>query len=702
MTEKKKDILWRIYLVYISILLFAVAIIYKVASIQFSEGEYWKEKSNTLTISQRDIEAVRGNIYAEDGSLLATSVPIYEIRMDVNSDAITDEIFNENISSLAEHLSDLFKDKTPIQYKSELIRARTKGERYHLIKRNVKYTELKKLKTFPLFNKGKYKGGFIYVQQNRRVKPFNLLAERTIGYDRPGIQAVGLEGAYLKHLRGQNGKKLMQRITGNMWMPLNDENEIEPHDGSDIITTIDINIQDVAEHALLTQLQLHEADHGCVVLMEVQTGNIKAIANLKRLPNGEYYEGYNYAIGESTEPGSTFKLASLICALDDGYIDLEDIVDTENGKTKYYDRIMQDSHEGGYGKISIQKSFEVSSNVAISKIITQAYAKNPKKFTDKLSFMGLSKKLNLEISGEGVSRIKTPEDKDWYGTTLPWMSIGYELKLTPLQILTFYNAVANNGKMVKPKFVKRIMNKGKLVEEIKTEIINPKICAETTIQKAKQMLEGVVENGTAKNLKNDIYKIAGKTGTAQIANDKYGYKYQSKVSYQASLVGYFPADKPKYSCIVVVNAPSRNVYYGNLVAGPIFKEVADKIYARSIEIHKELDKNVYASTQKIPVSKDGYADDLKQVYAELNISTPPINHQWVYTNAKEKMVDVKAKKITPSLVPDVCGMGLKDALFLLENIGLRVTFNGTGVIKNQSVPAGSRFNKNDSILLELS
>lgn len=701
MTEKKKDILWRIYLVYVSVLLFAGAVIYKVASIQFNEGEYWKEKSNTLTISQKDIEAVRGNIYAEDGSLLATSVPIYEIRMDVNSDAITDAIFNENVSALSENLSNLFKDKTAEGYKRELIKARVKGERYHLIKRNVKYTELKKLKTFPLFNKGKYKGGFIYIQQNRRIKPFNLLAERTIGYDRQDIQPVGLEGAYLKHLRGQNGKKLMQRITGNMWMPLNDENEIEPRDGSDIITTIDINIQDVAEHALLTQLQLHEADHGCVVLMEVQTGEIKAIANLKRQPNGEYYEGYNYAIGESTEPGSTFKLASLICALEDGYIDLEDIVDTENGKVKYYDRIMQDSHEGGYGKISVQKSFEVSSNVAISKIISQAYAKNPKKFTDKLYAMGLSQKLDLEISGEGKPRIKTPDDKDWYGTTLPWMSIGYELRLTPLQILTFYNAIANNGKMIKPKFVKQIVNKGKVIQDIKTETINPKICSESTIIKAKKMLEGVVENGTAKNLKNDIFKIAGKTGTAQIANDKYGYKYQSKVSHQASLVGYFPADKPKYSCIVVVNAPSRNVYYGNLVAGPIFKEVADKIYARSIDIHNEINKDLYASATKIPISKDGYADDLKRVYAELKISTPPINNEWVYTNAKEKMVDVKSKTITHSLVPNVCGMGLKDALYLLENMGMLVKFNGTGTIKNQSLPAGSKYNKNDLISLEL-
>ncbi len=702
MKDLKKDIMWRIYIVYVSVFLFATLVLYKVFHIQISEGEHWRQKSQALTIAQKDIEAVRGNIYAADGSLLATSVPIYEIRMDVNSDAITEDVFNEHVGSLAESLSDLFKDKSAAQYKMELQKARKNGARYHLIKRNVTYTQLKKLKTFPLFEKGKYKGGFIYVQQNRREKPFKLLAERTIGYDRPGIQPVGLEGAYSSYLRGQNGKKLMQRITGNMWMPLNDENEIDPRDGSDVFTTIDINIQDVAEHALLTQLQLHEADHGCVVLMEVKTGEIKAIANLKRLPNGEYYEGYNYAIGESTEPGSTFKLASLICALEDGFVDIEDIVDTYNGKVNYYDRTMHDSHEGGYGKITVQRSFEVSSNVAISKIVTNAYSKNPRQFTERIQAMNLGSKLNLEIAGEGAPKIKKPGDADWYGTTLPWMSIGYELRLTPLQILTFYNAVANNGEMVKPRFVKYIMNKGKLVKEVKTEVINKKICSTETIKKAQQMLEGVVENGTARNLKNPVYKIAGKTGTAQIANDKYGYKYQSKVSHQASLVGYFPADNPTYSCIVVVNAPSRNVYYGNLVAGPIFKEVADKIYARSIHIHDELNKEYYADKTKIPVSKSGYSPELKTVFAELKIKTTPVNDEWVKTHASEKKVEVRTKKIEPNRVPNVVGMGLKDALYLLENAGLYVRFTGNGMIKKQSVQPGAAIQKGSVIELELS
>lgn len=701
--EFRKDILSRVYLVYGGICLFAIVILSQALNVQVVQGAKWKEKAENLTVGYKSIEAVRGNIYAADGSLLATSVPKYEVRFDPNIPALTDAIFYQNLDSLSYRLATMYPEKSAAEYRRELKSARENGSRYHLIKRNVKYTDLKQIKQFPLFRKGRFKGGLVYTQQNKRVKPFNFLAARTIGYEREGIKPVGLEGAYRRELGGVNGKQLMQKIAGGVWMPISDESEIEPVDGSDIYTTIDINLQDVAEHALLKQLETHEADHGCVVLMEVATGNIKAIANLQQGKEGKYYENYNYAIGESTEPGSVFKLAALMAAFEDGYLDIEDMVDTEDGTTKFYDRVMRDSHKGGYGRISIKETFEKSSNVGISKEINRVYAANPQGFVDRLYKMELNKPLGIEIAGEGDPFIKSTDHTTWSGISIPWMSIGYEVQLTPLQILTFYNAVANDGRMVKPKFVHQIKKRGKLVRTIDTEVINPSICSKETIIKAKAMLEGVVEQGTAKNLSNTVYKIAGKTGTAQIANDKYGYKYDSQVSHQASFVGYFPANNPKYSCIVVVNAPTRNVYYGNLVAGPIFKEVADKVYASSIAIHEPLEEKAHQANSRIPYAKEGYYKDLSTVYNMLNIETQHMNDvaDWVKVATKEKEVQVYNKKVAPIYIPDVVGMSLKDAVYLLENQGLQVEFDGSGVVKAQSIQAGSRIVKASKIILEV-
>ncbi|MCO6499496.1 MAG: transpeptidase family protein [Vicingus serpentipes] len=699
----RKDILSRVYLVYVGITLFALIILGQTFKLQMIEGEEWRKKEENLTRKFREIEAVRGNIYASDGSLLATSIPKYEIRFDANTDALTDAHFNKNVDSLAYQLSLLFPEKKYATYRAELIAARKNKKRYHLIKRNVKFTDLKKAMQFPIFRDGKYKGGFIYAQQNKRVKPFKVLAARTIGYEREGVKPVGLEGAYTKELSGVKGQRLEQKIAGGVWMPVNESEGSEPEDGSDVYTTIDVNIQDVAEHALLNQLEAHQADHGCVVLMEVATGEVKAIANLQRNKNGNYYESYNYAIGESTEPGSVFKLASLMAAFEDGYLGLDDMVDTEDGTTQFYDATMRDSHKGGYGVISIKESFIKSSNVAISKEINRVYKARPQDFVDRLYKMNLNKALGVEISGEGSPFIKNTDNESWSGVTIPWMSIGYEIQMTPLQILTFYNAVANDGKMVKPKFVKSIKKRGKLVKEFDTEIINNSICSKETIAKVKEMLEGVVEEGTAKNLKNSIYKIAGKTGTAQIANEKYGYKYESKVSHQASFVGYFPADSPKYTCIVVVNAPSRDVYYGNLVAGPIFKEVADKVYASSIEIHDEIHEEKNKANSRIPYSKDGFYADLNKVYTEFDIKVNVGKNvtDWVKVNTGENAVKVYNKKIAPIYVPDVTGMSIKDAIYILENEGINVFFTGNGVVKKQSIEAGEKIIKGSRIILEL-
>lgn len=704
----KKEIVWRVGVIYIIMLAFAILVVGKIFYLQMIEGGKWKEKAQTLTLKDITIESNRGDILAADGRLLASSVPYYEIRMDTRSTGMDDHTFNSNIDSLAMKLSELFKDKSAAEYKNELVTARRNGERFHLIKRRVNYNQLKELKKFPIFRLGQYKGGFIALQTNLRIQPHVSLASRTIGYTTKGEggNVVGIEGAYDEELKGVEGVRLMQRINGNIWMPVHDGNEVEPKDGKDVVTTIDVDLQDVAESALLRQLLRQEAHHGTAVLMEVSTGEIKAIANLERNSKGEYKESYNYAIGESRAPGSTFKLASAIALLEDGYVDLDDTVSTGDGKVVYYDKPITDTKRGGHGTITFREVIEVSSNVGISKLITRYYTGKEEKFINRLYSMNLNNRLGIEIKGEGEPEIKYPGDKLWSGVTLPQMSIGYEVRLTPLQMLTFYNAIANDGKMVKPKFVKGLMYHGDLVETFDTEVLKQSICSRSTLRKVQEMLEGVVEQGTATNIRNNNYKIAGKTGTAQIANEESGYSDKSKISYQASFVGYFPADNPKYSCIVVVNAPSRNVYYGNLVAGPVFKEIADKVYATNFEMHESLNlARANANDEiKIPYTKNSHKEELKYALTDLGIDVndDEVVTNWVLTTKLDSCVKLRNRTIEENLMPNVKGMGAKDALFILENLGLSVELKGRGTILNQSIKPGTRISKGDLVVLEMS
>ncbi len=698
--DARKDIMWRVYLIYGIMVLFALAIIGQIIRLQFIEGDYWVAKADSLQTDYKKIDAVRGNIFAADGSLLATSVPIFDIRMDTHANGLSNEVFNKQVDSLALALSMLFKDKSKTEYRRELREARRDKNKYLLIQKNANFVEVKKLRNFPIFRMGRYKGGLILVPKNKREVPFRLLARRTIGYDRDGIQPVGIEGAYNQFLEGTSGKRLMQKISGGVWKPINDENEIEPKDGDDIITTIDINIQDVAQNALMTQLVKHNANKGCVVLMEVKTGEIKAIANLAKNNAGNYDEIYNHAIGESTEPGSTFKLASLMIALEDKLIDITDSVDTENGTFRFADQIMRDSKEGGYGKITVQQAFEYSSNVAISKLLTQSYAKNPGRFSERLKEVGLDKPLGLQIAGETNPTIKSASDKSWSRVTLPWMSIGYEVQMTPLQVLALYNAVANDGVMVKPMLVKEVQTRGKVIKKFDTTVLNPSICSMETIKKLKIMMEGVVERGTAQNLKNAEFKIAGKTGTAQIASGKLGYKVKS---YQASFAGYFPAENPLYSCIVVVYAPSNSVYYGNLVAGPIFKEIADKVYSTRIDMHKEIEPVQFIANEDLPNTKSGYKKPLDIIYKTLGYhSLVNATTEWVSASRRDTVIEINDRTLIRGLVPNVIGMGLRDAIYILESAGLQVNPNGRGMVTRQSLSPGQRIIKGDKILIELS
>lgn len=704
----KKDILWRVGVVYVFMLLLALVISGKIIYLQVFKNAELEEKSKDMHLRNVMVESYRGDIYSTNDRLLASSVPFYDIRLDTRSTGLnlSSQEYYKKLDSLSVALANLFKDKTAEQYRKELYKARKEGRRFYLVKAKVNYNELKQLKKFPLLRRGRYKGGFVPIQKNIRILPHNDLASRTIGYTTSweGGNIVGIDGAYDSYLKGVEGIRMMKKIKGGVWIPVNDDNVIEPKSGQDVVTTIDVNIQDVAESALKHQLKKHNAGHGTAILMEVKTGDIKAISNLGKTKNGSYREIYNYAVGESRSPGSTFKLPALMGALEDNYVDLYDTVDTEKGEIQYYDKKLTDSESEGYGKISVKEAFEYSSNVGISKIIYDNYKNRETQFIDRLYSMNLNEKLDLEIRGEGKPEIKYPGDKYWSGITLPMMSIGYEVRLTPLQMLTFYNAVANDGIMVKPRFVKEIRDHGKVVKSYGKEVINPSICSKPTVRKAQKLLEGVVQNGTGKNLRDANYTIAGKTGTAQIANVQYGYSNKDEISYQASFVGYFPADDPKYTCIVVVNAPSKNVYYGNLVAGPVFKEIADKVYATSFEMHKDISFAHNAKMKHIPYTKHSHKNELAKVLEELNIEADlkNISSEWVVTRKQDSLIDLANRRIDPHIMPNVVGMGVKDAVFVLEKLGLNVEIKGRGSIQQQSIQAGKRIRPGDKVTLTMS
>jgi cell division protein FtsI (penicillin-binding protein 3) len=706
LAEERNKVTNKAYVIFIGLCLFALGIAGKILVIQFVDGDRWEQKVARLTTDLREIVPARGNIYADNGHLLATSIPIYEIRMDMRAEALTPTVFGESLDSLAWHLSHLFGDKPTSKYKADLTAAYAKGSRYHLVKSGVEYHQFQQAMEFPLWRQGRFASGVIFEKNTTRRMPYGDLASRTVGYTRDGVAPVGLEGAYNTDLRGRSGQRYEKRLAGGVWMPVKSTNEIEPIDGSDLVTAIDVNIQDVAASALRKQLHKHKARHGCAVLMEVKTGYIVAISNLTMATDSSYHEVYNYAVGEATEPGSTFKLAALMAAFEDGKIELTDSIDTKNGKHRFYDRIMRDSNDKGYGKVDVLTAFQKSSNVGISRIIDEEYRSNPRQFVDRLYKMGLGRSLGLEIGGEGAPKIKDPSDKSWSGVSLPWMSIGYETLMTPLQILTFYNAVANDGVMVKPLFAKEVFRNGQSVRRIEPQVIKQSIASRETIQKAKIMLESVVsEEGTASNLRFGAYSVAGKTGTAQIANDKYGYKYAESVSYQASFVGYFPADRPEYSCIVVVNGPGNDVYYGNQVAGPVFKEISDKVFAQRFDLQREYVEPVTNQVAvHVPVSKSGNASDLKSIFKiiEIAVADESEAYPWVTTKTRNDDVLFERRTMPAGRVPNVLGMGLRDGLFLLEQAGLTVKVTGAGVIKSQSIAPGVESASGKKITIELS
>ncbi|WP_379665127.1 penicillin-binding protein [Pseudotenacibaculum haliotis] len=669
METHKKSILTKFYIVasFMTFLLFAI--IFRVVSIQYVEGDKYRQMSKDLTQKPFTIYANKGNVYGADGNLLATSMSKFTIRMDVMS--VDSKIFNRDVKALSKSLSD-FLGKPSSHYEQKLRNARKLKNRYLLIARNVGYNDYVKMKQFPIFKLGVFKGGFIAEQKTVRAHPIGKIAERTIGYhDQRG--EAGIEGAYADDMKGIDGSRLKQKIGKGQWKPINNVNEQEPIDGFDVITTIDVNIQDITHHALLKQLEYFEADHGCAVVMETATGEIKAISNLGRTKKGKYYEKRNYAVWESHEPGSTFKLASLMAALEDKVIDTSTVVDTEKGRIFIHGKKVEDSERDGYGEISAGRVFEVSSNVGIVKLIRKHYDDKPEKFINHLENFGLTEKIGLKIKGEGKPFIPRPKTKRWNKISLEWMSWGYGVSVTPLQTLMLYNAVANDGVMVKPRFIKELRKENVTKEKFETVVLNKQIASPETIKKMKKVMENVVIKGTADNIYSPEFSMAGKTGTAKnwvpTHTNEEGKRilgHYSTKKYTASFAGFFPVNKPKYSCIVVIHEPNKKKgYYGATVAAPVFKEIAQKIYT-STPVQREVVPDDFDSK----IIKDTYANITK---------------------------DVDGKK-----VPNVRGMPAMDAISLLENIGLKVKVRGVGKVKKQSIRKGTPIKKGATIILNLS
>ncbi|MAN59297.1 MAG: penicillin-binding protein [Flavobacteriaceae bacterium] len=664
MAIEEKDILNRLYFIAGCMFIFAIAIAVKLLNIQFVEGDKYRDLALRNTTKNFVIPANRGNVYADDGSLLATSVPKYDIRFDAVT--VSSEDFEAQLVPLSNELSKLF-GRQASYYQNVFRKARANKNRYLLVAKNLGYSDYIRVKNFPLFNKGPYRGGIIVEQRTVREHPLGKIAERLVGneqWDSPGKYEVGLEGAFDDYLRGKEGRRLKQKIAKGQWKPVFDENEVEPKDGLDVISTIDVNIQDIAHHALLKQMEYYEAEHGSVIVMEVNTGEIKAVANLGRTTAGTYYEKLNYAIGESHEPGSTFKVMALMAALEDKVVDTATVVDTRLGSKQFYGRSITDTR--GYGEISVARALEVSSNIGLATVIDENYSADPKKFTDKLRDWKLHNKVGIRILGEGAPVIPEPGHELWSRNALPSMAYGYNLKMTPLQVLTFYNAIANNGVMVRPKFIKEIRAWNEPVKVFDTEIVNGKIASEETLAQIRDILKNIVKRGTGKSLYSEYFSMAGKTGTAR--TEYWKEDWAKNPRYISSFAGYFPADNPKYSCIVVIHKPStKKGYYGADVTGPVFKRIAQKIFTDSPLIAE---------------------------VSEINKVDPSLEKAYenYYLEARKHH----------SKIPNVRGMAGMDAVSLLENLGLKVEVVGNGKVVEQSVESGTALTKGTNITLKLS
>lgn len=698
--EVKKDILWRVYLGFILMAIVGSCIMGKAIYIQQIQGNYWRGMSDSLHQKIVELDAERGTIYSEDGSMLSTSIPQFDMYIDFMADGLRDKNgkrFKENIDSLSICLANLFKDKSSSEYKRMLQVGYREKDRYFLLRKKMSFKEYEQFRTFPLVRLGRNKSGFIPDKKMIRLNPYQMLAYRTIGLLRDSNK-VGLELTYDDYLQGSAGKRLVRFISGGVSVPV-DDYEVEPENGKDVITTLDVNIQDITENALMNMMIKNEAQHGCAIVMEVKTGKIKAIANLGRDKNYNYWEDYNYAI-TPTEPGSVFKLATMLSLLEDKKISLNDIVDLNGGTWQVYGRTVFDSENHGY-KVTIKQAFELSSNVGMAKLAVANYSTNPNEFINHIKKLRLDSITGIDLKGEIKPSIYSPSGKHWSNTTLPWMAFGYNLTVSPLQMLTLYNAVANNGKMMKPYLVNEIREDGRPLKQFEPVVLRDSICSNATLHQLKECLEGVVLEGTAKALKNNNYSIAGKTGTALVANGNKGY---ADHIYQSTFAGYFPADNPQYTIIVVIkNKPFAANYFGASVAGPVFKEISDHIYSLKVNTgNKGL--YTYQTTDSSMYNYAGYTKDIKKVTEELQVKTSDAltgrsNYSRMYKQGTATVLSTQ--QVSSRQMPSLNGMGLKDAVYLCENLGLKVMIRGRGKVSEQSLAAGQNISRGQNITIQL-
>lgn len=699
--------MWRVYLSFLGIVILGLIVIGKAFYIQRVEGDFWTNMDSSMHLKYLPIEAERGTIYSEDGNMLSTSVPVFDVYVDFAAQGLREKEgkrFKDHIDTLSLCLSNLFNDKTPEAYQKEMKLAYKNKDRYYPLKKKISFTQYQQLREFPLVNQGKNKSGFIITSKDKRINPYVLLANRTIGLSRNNASNVGLEQRYDSLLKGKTGQQLVRYMAG-AYMPV-DGADVDPENGKDIISTLDTYIQDITESALMRMLDSNNSLHGTAIVMETATGKIKAIANLGKQPDGTYTEDLNYGIGKATEPGSVFKLATLMSLLEDKYITINSIVDCEGGRKNFYGLTIRDSHLG-YGQITVKDAFERSSNVAFAKLADQYYHSQPSKFTDHLHRIRLDTLTGVDLTASsGKPTIKKPTNRSWANTTIPFMAHGYEELVTPLHMLMFYNAVANNGRMMKPYLVSSIKQYGVEVKAIKPVVLVNKICSDETLAQLKECLLAVVEgeHGTARKIKDSSYRIAGKTGTAVTALDNRGYNKGNKI-YQASFIGYFPADHPKYTIAVVIqNSRESKKIYGADVSGTVFKEISDRIYGSFLSNKKYAAINNSDSNQ---YNYFGMKSELSSIFTSINLpyTDSGAGGYWRQLQMKSNSGVLNTPLISTStsgsVTPNVVGMGLKDAVYLLENMGMKVTATGKGRVMNQSLLAGTIFNKNQNIALIL-
>ncbi len=700
MNRVPDTILIRVYLLFAGFLLFSFAVIGQVVRVQYVEGKKWKELEQKERIFSLPIRADRGNILADDGALLATSLSYYRIGIDLKAlrkDSFPN--FSDSLQVLCENLALYFGkgEKEARDYQDRILKGmdpanlqKVKYQYIPLIADWIDYEQLQLVNTWPILNRGRKISGLVVDKKQKRFYPYQQLGRMTLGLVNDSAKAIrGLEYSFNRELRGADGLVMAQRLAGNVMMPLDHFGEKLAQDGFDIQTTLNINMMDVVRQAIQTAVEQHQAKYGLAILMETQTGQIKAIAN--------YPEEYNYAVATLMEPGSTFKIASAIALLEDQAITPTDTVDAGNGSIRFYDKVITD-HEP-HGKIPFAKAIAVSSNVAISKLVNDYYRQDPARFLAHLDKMGLNQTSGIELTGEPNPYMIRPTDPNWSPVNLPSLSFGYGVKLTPMQLITFYNALANGGQLVKPSLVTAIRDKSQIYKSFTPVVRNPQICSEKTLKEIQKMMELVVEEGTAKNIGKTDYKVAGKTGTVRkLINGKY------ESLYRASFVGYFPADNPRYTCLILIDEPSGGEIYGSQVAAPVFREIADNIYSTDLHLNQEAFPEAGASSRRYPVTRLASLDNLKNIYNELNISAPAQPEaQWVRARRTQGIVKLTAYTPRKEWVPDVTGMSARDAVALLENLGMKVKRYGHGRVRKQSLVPGTTIQRKNpqTILLEL-